>query len=255
MQIKTHVLQGSFKKIIQHFLLPDCPGTDHQRETFAMNAFMVRNFQFRAPQTDCNVRVTISLRTSASKNLKRLHTLCEKGDTFRKNWNIASSSPNMGLTPLTHNYRLTYSPCDSILIVEMPQSIHEMPLTDFRESISSTVCNLPYDRYMIWASVEMNLPFQSPKDGYTATPNLSLLLASRTVHPFWALECQAGIFIWCFLHIINLCVQRTLNRYTEANFSNIPHTWINGHGKVIEKAEYIHWCGGKGSYEPWEGIC
>lgn len=84
----------------------------------------------------------------------------------------------MGLTPLTHNYRLTYSPCNSILIVEMPRSIHEMLLTDFRESISSTVCNLPYDRYMIWASIEMNLPFQSPKDGYTATPNLSLLLAS-----------------------------------------------------------------------------
>ena len=53
-----------------------------------------------------------------------------------------------------------------------------MLLTDFRESISSTVRNLPYDRYMIWASIEMNLPFQSPKDGYTATSNLSLLLAS-----------------------------------------------------------------------------
>lgn len=54
-----------------------------------------------------------------------------------------------------------------------------MPLTDVRDYISSTIQNLPYDRLTVRAKVEMNLAFKSPKDGFTATPDLSLFLTSN----------------------------------------------------------------------------
>lgn len=81
-------------------------------------------------------------------------------------------------TKLIPSNRLTYSFLDRILIVEIPWSIHEMLLTDFRDCICKAINSLPYDRYTLRAKVEMNLPFQSSKDGFTATPDLSLLLAS-----------------------------------------------------------------------------
>ncbi|KAG6379029.1 hypothetical protein JVT61DRAFT_11455 [Boletus reticuloceps] len=45
--------------------------------------------------------------------------------------------------------------------------------------------------------------------------------------------------IQCFPHIINLCVQHILNKYTQADFSDAPSTWINNQGIVINKAEYV----------------
>lgn len=45
--------------------------------------------------------------------------------------------------------------------------------------------------------------------------------------------------IRCFPHIINLCVQHTLSKYTEANFSEVPPTWDNERGDVIDGALYI----------------
>ena len=79
---------------------------------------------------------------------------------------------------LTENSRLCYSPDDKILMVQCLRSIHEMPLTDLRDHLCSTVYNLPYNKYTLHAKVKMNLPFQSLKDGYMVTSNLSLFLAS-----------------------------------------------------------------------------
>ncbi|KAG6379802.1 hypothetical protein JVT61DRAFT_10347 [Boletus reticuloceps] len=84
----------------------------------------------------------------------------------------------LGLQPLIYDDRLMYSPSNGILILECPRSIHEIPLSNFRDSVSSVLRNLPYDRYTLHAGVKMNLPFQSPQDGYTATPDLRLYLTS-----------------------------------------------------------------------------
>lgn len=46
--------------------------------------------------------------------------------------------------------------------------------------------------------------------------------------------------IQCFPHIINLCVQRTLSKYTKADFSNVPRSmWVNGSRNVVDKAKYV----------------
>lgn len=45
--------------------------------------------------------------------------------------------------------------------------------------------------------------------------------------------------IRCFPHIINICVQHTLSKYTQADLGDLPSTWTNADGKVIRKAEYI----------------
>lgn len=78
------------------------------------------------------------------------------------------------------NRRLTYSPADGILILQCPRPIHEMALTDLRDDLNGTVQSLNYDKYKVRAKVEMNLPFRSGQDGFTATPDLSLFLVSLT---------------------------------------------------------------------------
>ena len=45
--------------------------------------------------------------------------------------------------------------------------------------------------------------------------------------------------IRCLPHIYNLCVQRMLDNYTRADFTECPPTWKDATGKVINKAEYV----------------
>ncbi|KAF8430929.1 hypothetical protein L210DRAFT_3416878, partial [Boletus edulis BED1] len=45
--------------------------------------------------------------------------------------------------------------------------------------------------------------------------------------------------IRCFPHIINLCVQHMLNKYTEVDFSNVLPMWVNDYRVVIDKVLYV----------------
>ncbi|KAF8430928.1 hypothetical protein L210DRAFT_863681, partial [Boletus edulis BED1] len=73
---------------------------------------------------------------------------------------------------------LTYSASDCTLIMEMLCSIHKMPLTDFRDCVCDALYSLPYNKYMLCVKIEMNLPFQSPTDGFIVTADLIVFLSS-----------------------------------------------------------------------------
>lgn len=69
----------------------------------------------------------------------------------------------------------------------------------------------------------------------TALRSLSELLSTEREFLYDAQEHR----IRCFPHIINLCVQRTLSNYTQANFSNTPSSWSNNSGERVRRDEYI----------------
>ena len=69
-----------------------------------------------------------------------------------------------------------------------------------------------------------------------ALRTLSELLSTKREFSYDAQENR----IWCFPHIINLCVQNTLRKYTQADFSNVLSTWSSGnHGEAIHRDKYI----------------
>lgn len=45
--------------------------------------------------------------------------------------------------------------------------------------------------------------------------------------------------IRCLPHIYNVCVQRTLDKYINADFDECPQAWRNSAGHLIAKAEYV----------------
>lgn len=45
--------------------------------------------------------------------------------------------------------------------------------------------------------------------------------------------------IRCFAHIINICVQHTINKYTNADFTDVAAEWLNSLKKPINKSDYV----------------
>ncbi|KAF9231412.1 hypothetical protein BU15DRAFT_7981, partial [Melanogaster broomeanus] len=43
----------------------------------------------------------------------------------------------------------------------------------------------------------------------------------------------------CLPHIYNICVQHTLDKYVDADFTHCPQTWRNLAGKVIDRDSYV----------------
>ena len=68
-----------------------------------------------------------------------------------------------------------------------------------------------------------------------AMSELSRILQDEWEFTFNPVDCH----ICCLPHIYNLCVQRVLDNYTCADFTECPPTWKDATGKVINKAEYV----------------
>jgi hypothetical protein len=64
--------------------------------------------------------------------------------------------------------------------------------------------------------------------------SLEKLLQDEQEFTFDAIEHR----IRCFPHIVNICVQHMIERYTSADFSNVPDSWIQG-SNLVRKAEYL----------------
>jgi len=60
--------------------------------------------------------------------------------------------------------------------VEWPGTTHEVPLTDLKEAISPAMQQLPIDRHLLRVTLESNFTFKSSQTGFSATPDLSLVL-------------------------------------------------------------------------------
>ena len=69
----------------------------------------------------------------------------------------------------------------------------------------------------------------------TAMTELSRILLEEREFTFDPIDHR----ICCLPHIYNICVQRTLDRYTHADFTWCPQIWKNSAGKVIDRAKYI----------------
>ncbi|KAG6373985.1 hypothetical protein JVT61DRAFT_4617 [Boletus reticuloceps] len=73
--------------------------------------------------------------------------------------------------------RLTHIASEGILIVELPRSAHEVPLSELRGAFAPIIEQMPYDNTLIHPSVEMNLSLKSSSGDFNATPDLSIHLA------------------------------------------------------------------------------
>jgi len=45
--------------------------------------------------------------------------------------------------------------------------------------------------------------------------------------------------IQCFSHIVNICVQHTINKYMHTDFSNVISQWTNASRQSVNKANYV----------------
>lgn len=45
--------------------------------------------------------------------------------------------------------------------------------------------------------------------------------------------------ICCFPHIMNICIQHTIDKYTNADFTDVASQWFNALGQPIEKTGYV----------------
>jgi len=45
--------------------------------------------------------------------------------------------------------------------------------------------------------------------------------------------------ICCFPHIMNICVQHTIDKYMNADFTNVASQWFNTLGQPIAKTGYV----------------
>lgn len=62
--------------------------------------------------------------------------------------------------------------------MEWPRATHEVPLTDLKEAMNPIVQKFPFDRRILRATFESNFTFKSSQTGFSATPDLSLILMS-----------------------------------------------------------------------------
>ncbi|KAI6046821.1 hypothetical protein EDC04DRAFT_2597913 [Pisolithus marmoratus] len=78
--------------------------------------------------------------------------------------------------------KLTHDPQLSVIIVEWPKAMHEIPLTDFRDELNSAVWQLPINRQLLHAALETNFLIQSSQTRFPGIPDLSLTLLAMTSH-------------------------------------------------------------------------
>jgi len=62
--------------------------------------------------------------------------------------------------------------------VEWPQATHEVPLTNLKEVMNPAVQQLPINKCILHATFKSNFTFQSSQTGFSATPDLSLIIMS-----------------------------------------------------------------------------
>ncbi|KIK78474.1 hypothetical protein PAXRUDRAFT_16854 [Paxillus rubicundulus Ve08.2h10] len=78
---------------------------------------------------------------------------------------------------LVKKARLTHIVFEGILIVELPRSVHEVPLSELRGALAPLIDQMHYDNALIHPLVEMNLSLKSSSGDFSATPDLSIHLA------------------------------------------------------------------------------
>ncbi|KAI5991417.1 hypothetical protein EDD15DRAFT_2368789 [Pisolithus albus] len=76
--------------------------------------------------------------------------------------------------------KLTHDPQLSVIIMEWPKAMHEIPLTDFRDELYSAVQQLPIDKRLLHPALETNFLIQSSQTGFSRIPDLSLTLLAMT---------------------------------------------------------------------------
>lgn len=75
---------------------------------------------------------------------------------------------------------MTHAVPERLLIVELPRSAHEIPLTELNRTMVPIIEKIPYDSSLIRPSVEMNLLVNSLSGDFDGTPDMAILLARQS---------------------------------------------------------------------------
>lgn len=69
----------------------------------------------------------------------------------------------------------------------------------------------------------------------TAMSELSRILQEEREFTFDPIDRR----VRCLPHIYNICVQHTLDKFLDADFSECPRTWTNSIGNVVDRDSYV----------------
>jgi len=146
--------------------------------TEVRGVLLLRNWFNRLTHELILIRATTSLWPLPLQNTWRLHTWCETllfstKDQSKQLWQCTYHKACRPI-PAKIGYPTAF------LTASLSWRCHAPFMKCFRDCICDVLCNLPYDKYTLCVKVEMNLPFQSLTDGFTATADLILFLSSLT---------------------------------------------------------------------------